>query len=563
MTADGARWYIVRVPDVSRTILNLSRPNDNVRPAAVSEQGAEDLELRILARAFASNQAGETEIHGILVNLPMDPSSITYRQGLVSDLMRLPKLREDLKGFLPLGHELNYFSEIHKERSSPFLQAIWRLGELELYVDAVTYLGDTLERHAEAIDSKALRDLAVLVAARRTEPIFAAMERELPTLRAGLSMKKSVTIGVNLDQRLRPVEAGIISVNDYGIRERTLGSRLFGGAHQEMESTVSLMRMPSLDDVPGSAGSSFPLTPLFQDLEDILKSASKVLVRGLKSFSLVNASFLSDLRTELAVLIEASEVFTGLAGRGLPVCFPRILSADLRTITAREFYNPLLALRDQRTAAGSIVRNDIRLSPENGIQILTGPNRGGKTTYVQGVGLFQVLAQCGLPVTASEASVSPVDLIATHFPVQESGRLGTGRLGEEARRLSELFRRITRHSLVLMNESLTSTSPAESLYLALDIVKGLRLFGARAVYATHLHDLAEAAGSINEDVAGATAAVSVRAESVSGADGAERTYRIIEGPPEGVSHARDIAVSAGIDFPQLERLHQERKDQVP
>src|SRR5712692_3872073 len=58
------------------------------------------------------------------------------------------------------------------------------------------------------------------------------------------------------------------------------------------------------------------------------------------------------------------------------------------------------------------------------------------------------------------------DNIYTHYPVEEHLARGTGRFGDEAQRLSQIFARGTRHSLILLNESLASTNPGESLYIA-------------------------------------------------------------------------------------------------
>src|SRR5207245_6024972 len=87
--------------------------------------------------------------------------------------------------------------------------------------------------------------------------------------------------------------------------------------------------------------------------------------------------------------------------------------------------------------------------------------KAGKTTYTQMVGLCQILAQTGVWVPAASARLSPVDNIYTHYPVEEQLTKGTGRFGDEAQRLYQIFARGTRHSLILLNESLASTNPGE------------------------------------------------------------------------------------------------------
>ena len=235
-------------------------------------------------------------------------------------------------------------------------------------------------------------------------------------------------------------------------------------------------------------------------------------------------------------------------------------------------YNLNLALRllkekgDEVGLESEVVVNDISFGPEGRIFILTGPNRGGKTTYTQAVGLLQVLFQAGLYVPGQKARMSPVDAIYTHFPALEKLDLGTGRLGEESERLGIIFQKATRHSLMLLNESLSSTSPAESLYLSRDVVSGLRLLGARAVFATHLHELARDIDAINAGIEGDSLLMSLVAGTLGhdGDDGdsekaVERTYKITPGPPLGISHAAEIASQYGISLAKIMNTLEERK----
>jgi len=139
-----------------------------------------------------------------------------------------------------------------------------------------------------------------------------------------------------------------------------------------------------------------------------------------------------------------------------------------------------------------------------------------------------------------------------------------GRLGEEASRLSAIFHKATRRSLVLLNESLSTTSPGESLYLARDIVRALRLLGGRAIFATHLHELAQT-DQLNASP-GDSLVISMVAGAITmetSADGApqtvQRTYKISPAPPMGLSYAHDIAQHFGISFEQLTQTLRERK----
>jgi len=267
------------------------------------------------------------------------------------------------------------------------------------------------------------------------------------------------------------------------------------------------------------------------------------------------------LHSDLAFYLAAVRLMERLRSCGLPVCRPDIAPMTERVCELHEAYNLNLALYQMQHTAGHtrIVTNDVQMGDNGRIGILTGPNQGGKTTYTQMVGLCQILAQLGLWVPASHARLSPVDNIYTHYPVEEQLAKGTGRFGDEAQRLSQIFAHGTRHSLVLLNESLASTNPGESFYIAQDVVRILRRLGARAIFATHMHELAADVAALNASTAGDSRIVSlVASRTEAEGDGLRCSYKIAPGPPLGRSYAREIAAHYGISYDQLTALLQQR-----
>ncbi len=179
---------------------------------------------------------------------------------------------------------------------------------------------------------------------------------------------------------------------------------------------------------------------------------------------------------------------------------------------------------------------------------MTGPNRGGKTTFTQVIGVIFLLAQHGIYVPAESLSLSPCDNILTHFPADENKTVNLGRLGEESKRISEIFAAATDKSLLLFNESLSTTSFTEGLYIAKDVVRALRCLGARTVFNTHMHELAAGLDEMNA-VKGDLRVASL----ITGIHEGQRSYKVSIAPPEGVSYARDIAEKYGVSFEQLHR----------
>ena len=304
---------------------------------------------------------------------------------------------------------------------------------------------------------------------------------------------------------------------------------------------------------------------LFSDLGVVLNDVIRPIARALERYTHIRSGLLRALEPEIAFYVGGARLVKALSERGLPLCRPRLLPLEERRLEARALYNLDLALRLSRQEhegdlKAHIVSNDVAFDEKGRIHILTGPNRGGKTTYLQAIGLLHVLAQTGLHVPAESAALSPVDAIYLHFPAEEKPNMESGRLGEEAGRLREIFRRATRHSLLLLNESLASTSATESFFLARDVVSCLRILGARALFVTHLHELAADCESINDEVAGDSHVQSLISQVKEGVDGVRRTYKVLPAPPRGQSYAREIARQYGISFEQLRALVADGRD---
>ncbi len=532
---------------------------------------ARDIGLARLVDALAPETADRPAVRQVLLRLCRDPEVIAYRQAVLEDLLSRPGLAARLGALLPAIKSLaGYDRRWIKERNA-LAEVAWRLGELESFVEIMRGLSAAFAGGPEALSSEALRALSQKVAAISQDPEFASLERALPGLLAQIRATASVTIGVNLNDRLQPVEATLLAVNDQKFHGQSLLRRLFGTERDEWQGLAPLHGVAQ----PGSGSGAHPdvpndpmLVPLFRDLAAVLAKSAQPIAQALKQYAGLNGDFLAGLRHELPFYLGAVHLIGWLQAHDLPVCRPELAPADERICHIRDAYNVDLALylgssaepSDAGTDRGDglgVVASDIRFGPEGRIVVLTGPNQGGKTTYIQALGLIQVMAQAGLYVPGREARLSPVDGIFSHFPVEENLAAATGRFGDEAQRLHEIFARITRHSLVLLNESLSSTSAGESFYVGQEVLRALRLLGVRAIFSTHLHELARAIDELNQSEPGDGRIVSMVASPVSEEPGWQR-FKVVFGPPLGHSYAREIAVRYGVSYDQLRSLLEER-----
>jgi len=175
--------------------------------------------------------------------------------------------------------------------------------------------------------------------------------------------------------------------------------------------------------------------------------------------------------------------------------------------------------------------------------VLTGPNAGGKTVYLTAIGHAQICFQLGLPVCAAAAEMNPYDSIQTHFVAAVVQR-SESRLVNETIRLKEILETLTSNTLFLLDETFSSTSAYDGLYLAEALLKYLLRTGCHCLYVTHLHSLAERITEMKKNGENRVKMLSAEAEN------GRRTYRIVvsEGDIMKSSLAEDIIRENGLGF---------------
>jgi DNA mismatch repair protein MutS len=530
---------------------------------------ADDLDVKKLVEFMAADPRKTSLIQEVFKDLCQDPETINYRLDVLEDLLNCPALNECWNSLMPVLSELRYYSSHQNQDNwSDLVEVIWRLRELEHYIRCVTDLGKTFSS-LPGLRSQGLGRLRERVAEIEKDPTYRKLCQELPALLVKINSLQSITIGVNLNAGLLPCEATLLSVNSEKFTDGPFFDKLIGRG--EWKGIAPLHRAPNDSEYLNPL-----MIPLFKDIAEIMRKSIKPIAKALKDFISINSRLFVKLQEDFIFFLGAVRLVNTLLRRGLPMTRPGVAEKEKRMFATEGLYNINLALRmlgsgpgEAPGAAGErlsddIIKNDFRLDDRGRIAILTGPNRGGKTTILQAVGLAQIMMQVGLYVPAERAELSIADNILTHYPAKEDLEGGTGRFGEEAQRLRDLFTKITRGSLVLLNETLSSTSMGESIFLAVDLVRVLRLMGMRALYTTHLHQLAANIERINKGTRGDSLLFSLVAlvkkeedPEALGKPGRKAgfkitpTFKIVAGPPEGRSYALDLAKRFGISREQL------------
>jgi MutS domain V len=237
--------------------------------------------------------------------------------------------------------------------------------------------------------------------------------------------------------------------------------------------------------------------------------------------------FFGMLRTELAFYVGCLNLHEALARKGEPTCMPVLTPAEAWRWTCRGLYDVGLTLSVEPRVVGNDVNADRRT-----LVVITGPNTGGKSTFLRSVGLAQLMMQCGMFAPAEFLGASLCDGLVTHCKREEDVRMERGKFDEELSRMSDILDQITSRCVILFNESFAATNEREGSEIARQIVRALLESGVRVFFVTHMFDLAHGFYVERSD-----AALFLRAERQ--ADG-RRTFRMVEGAPLPTSYGEDV-----------------------
>ncbi len=585
--------------DASLSILSPREMKDS-EYQVLSETAFHDLGLDQICVCLTNKPEEQTMIRRVMCHLTADPEVVQYRCDVFDDLVHFPDLRNRM---LELLKKVRYLQDyVRSKRDFDKKDGAWdllhRLSEIHDYIQCVEEMHGCLRD--SAITSAGLNQLRDKLAAICRDSAFEELKEDIAKLKASTANLRSATVGINLNDRFEADSIGLISINDKpftqsGIlsgflskissRDQVRQGNDWDGSlsyHPVQPGDVNLVSGLEKASVLTTAAVN-PLmgvglglarmqsqeqgNEVMQYMDRIANQILGAVVKELKDvlgkYVTVSIYKITGLVPEFVYYIRWAEYIEKLQTRGLPLCKAEISKEPIsrRIMKAEGIYNLKLAAsaesEDQSVkidpedeSAGDtervIVTNDLDFDEDHRLYILTGANRGGKTTITQTVGQLFVLAQGGIYVPASSFVFHPVDNVFTHFPADEDKTMDYGRLGEECSRFKELYGAATENSLLLLNETFSTTSFEEGYYIARDSSRAILKKGIRTIYNTHMHKLAMEMEAI-DDGTGSDHAASLVMRS----DGGKRSYKVAAAPPEGLSYAKDIAVKYGVTYEML------------
>ena len=473
-----------------------------------------------------------------------DPEVIRYRQAVFGDLLSHEELSHTFSKLMPVLFDIMELRRLESD-SGDTADYLSSMTEIELYISSIDILYEGICKSRSHYDSAAFSGLSARIAELVESDYYAELNERLSELTGRVREIKSVTIGVNLDAQLRPREAGVLSINPEVFHSGDTLQKILHLNFKDDGYTCIAKLTPFGKKQNENQKTALSLA-FTSAINDVYRQSLRSWKKIVQTYVLENTDFLLGLLPEFEFLQKATNLMRALKVKGNNLCVPVIRPAAERVYRAVALYNPAVALK----VDDPIVTNDLIFDENATIYVLTGPNRGGKSVITCAMGLSQAMTQLGMFVPADEAEISPVDGIFTHFPTGADDTIDKGRLGEECARLGEIFDNVTAESLVLLDESLSSTGSYEASYIASEVLAGLSRVGCHCIFSTHLHELAAEIDRINE-----------RAKTEGGApidtlvagieEAGKRSFRILRAKPDGKSYARDIARKYGLTYDNI------------
>ncbi|UCD08628.1 MAG: hypothetical protein JSU79_09745 [Dehalococcoidales bacterium] len=465
----------------------------------------QDLQLDPVLRAMAD---GDEFLHrvgqsALLSSIGSGPEVILYRQAILNDCLKnnstvkkLYKLAVGVIGEKQVSHW-----------SAGLTHSSWSLlsrsvETLQVFVSTLSTLRSIADQYADKFESEGFKEFFIRIKKEITSEYLLEIEEHLREL----NFEDEVLIGAQLGRGNRGSNYVLCKPSE----QKKWFERIF-----KMSPRQYTFRVNDQDEIA-------------------VRKLSELKNRGVNSVANAAAqsvehilNFLVMLRTEIAFYLGCVNLQKCLDEMGAKTCFPVPVAPDERKLSCEGLYDISLALSMKE----QVVANDIGADKKN-LVIVTGANKGGKTTFLRSVGLSQMMMHCGMFVPADTFSANLCTGLFTHFKRREDVSMESGKLDDELNRMSQIADHLSANSLVLLNEAFAATNVREGSEIARQIVTALSERQIKVFFVSHLYQFVQELyeGRTNE-------IMFLRAERKT--DGT-RTYKLIEGEPLETGYGLDL-----------------------
>lgn len=486
---------------------------------AIAPEFFPDLNLDQVIDAIVA-QKQEYNLAPFYYDLPRDEATVRYRQDVFRDLESESLLR-NVRAFAEKMAVARRYLGLTEKLRYRYHHRGWFLEAAAVYVEAVSHLADDLS--GSALRSRALLDFRDYLTRYNQSPDFSALvedtrrrKEELASVRYSIIAKGDLVQVRAYEDEIdysRVVEETFAKFKQKDARNYTVDLTIHSGMNHIEANILEFVAK---------------LHPeVFDELERYYQEHISFFDPTIRSFD-----------REIQFYLGYLEYIEPIKRAGLKFCYPTVSSRDKAVRAAGAFDLALAHLRV--TEGATVVTNDFSLRDAERIIVVSGPNQGGKTTFARMFGQLHYLGRLGCPVPGREARLFLYDNLFTHFEEEEDIRNLHGKLQDDLVRVRRILEQATGDSIIIMNEIFTSTSLEDALFLSKHVIEDVIRLDALGVCVTFIDELSILGPQTISMVS-----------TVVPDNPAQRTFKIVRQPADGLSYAIHIAEKHGLTYSAL------------
>ena len=465
----------------------------------------QDLELETLFDAMALDDEFLFEVarKAVLSGVHSDLDTILYRQNILKDCLKNPSIIMHIYDIAleSIEREKKSFYGFFRRYPPGILSSSREV--LQMFMGMLRKLRDIADEHADKFESEGFTSFFAMLSKELDDEYFVRVQGHLSELR----FRDGALISARLGKGNKGTNYILRKSHD---KKQCWLKRVFA-----KKPAVYTFQISDRDERGARAISELKERGINLVANAVAQSTDHIL------------TFFKVLRTELAFYLGCLNLHAQLAQKGEPTCFPLPVASSERRHSFGELYDVCLALILEKRVAG----NDLNADKKK-LVIITGANRGGKSTFLRSIGLSQLMMQCGMFVPARSLCSNICDGLFTHYKREEDPTMKSGKLDEELMRMSDIVASVTSNSILLLNESFAATNEREGAEIARQIISALIEKRIKVFFVTHSF---ESANGFFENRTEDYIFLRAARQTEGG-----RTFRLAEGKPLQTSYGEDL-----------------------
>ena len=489
-------------------ILFLDRPFD--LKSKSEPQCFHDLNLDQMVASICTSKEKQ-ELNSVYYHLLSTPEEIRYRQDIFRELERdilIEEIQKFILGMNALEEKKKQIEKLYALRQKQryfvdmILFYIKVIQELEQYISVMCFNAEGF-RQLQSYLKDFVRDERICECQKRGNDLI----RELESIKYCVHIKGTLV-------EVKPFE----EEEDYGelishIFERFRQGEVKDYLYQKFAGGIQMNHIE--EQILECVAKIYPQA--FQKLKEFYDNYQDLFDQKIERFY-----------REIPFYLSYRDYIQGQRNKGIKFCYPVINEVRNRVLVEQSC--DIVLAEKMASENKKIVCNDFQYRPGENILLIQGPNQGGKTTFARMVGQLFYLSCLGCPVPGKYVELPLCDQVYTHFEKEENVNEKHSKLQEDLFRMKRILDQATEQSVIIMNETFSSTALYDAVYLAKRIIDRILNKNCLGVYVTFLDELCKYHNAIVSMVSCVTNDVE-----------RTRTYRIMRKEFNGCAYAQSIA----------------------